>query len=191
MCRQMLPRVQELNNWSTVTCVAKNIPLRTHPVGATGQRLGALGVVMLNVQVETTGKTCPIPCFVLDSSQPLWRGELKGCGVLFGTNALVELGFHVSYSDGTTIEPIPRDGSERSSANVVNAVNVLQVTLGKTVHIKPSQLKWTKAVVDAQGEFVVTWLISPNEEQLAKEQCNNYDRSFPGGCQHYDQSPIA
>ena len=167
--RQMLPRIQELNNWPTATCVAKNMPLRTHPVGATGQRLGALGVVVLNVQVETTGKTCPIPCFVLDSSQPLRRGELKDCGVLFGTNTLVEHGFHVSYSDGTTIEPTPRDGAERSSANVVN---VLQVTLGETVHIKPSQMKWTKAVVDAQGEFAGTWLISPNEEQLAKEQCD-------------------
>ena len=65
----------------------------------------------------------------------------------------------MSYSDGTTIEPTSRDGSERSSANVVN---VLQVTLGETVHIKPSQMKWTKAVVDAQGEFAGTWLISPN-----------------------------
>ena len=96
---QVLPKIQELNNWSAETCISKNMPLRTHPVGATRQRLGALSVVVLNVLVEATGKTCPIPCFVLESSQPLWQGELKDCGVLFGTNALLEHGFHVTYSD--------------------------------------------------------------------------------------------
>jgi len=87
------------------------MPLKTHPVGATGQRLGALGVVVLNVLVEATGKTCPIPCFVLESSQLLWQGELKDCEVLFGTNVLLlEHGFHVTYLDGTAIEPTSRNG---------------------------------------------------------------------------------
>ena len=55
----------------------------------------------------------------------------------------------------------------------INVVNVLHVTLGETVHIKPGEMKWTKAVVDARGrELAGTWLISPNEEQLAKEQCD-------------------
>jgi len=57
--QQMLP---DKNGWSITTCAAKNIPLKTQPVGATHQRLGALAVVVLNVLVETTGKTCAIPC---------------------------------------------------------------------------------------------------------------------------------
>jgi len=45
--------------------------------------------------------------------------------------------------------------------------------LGETVHIKPSEMKWTKAVVDSQeGKLSGTWLMSPNEGQLAKEQCD-------------------
>jgi len=98
------------------------------------------------------------------TNQPLWCGEL---GILFGTNALVEYGFRVAHSDSTSIEPVSRDKSEGTSANLVN---VLHVIVGETVHLKP---KWAKAIVDSQGRKVTgTWLMSPDEKQLAKEQCD-------------------
>ena len=90
MRQQVLPKIQKINGWLLVNCISKNLPLRSQPVGATGQRLGAVGVVILNVLVEITGKICAIPFFIPDSSQPLWREELMNCGLLFGTNALVE-----------------------------------------------------------------------------------------------------
>jgi len=54
-----------------------------------------------------------------------------------------------------------------------NAINVLHVALGETVHLKPHQTRWTKAVVDVQGEGVIgTWMMIPNEEQLATQHCD-------------------
>jgi len=101
------------------------------------------------------------------TSQPLWCGEF---GILFRKNALVEYGFRVAHSDGTSIEPASRDKSEETSANLVN---VLHAIVGETVHLKPNQMKWAKAIVDSQGREVKgTWLMSPNEKQLAKEQCD-------------------
>ena len=132
--------------------------------------------MILNVLVETTGKTCAIPFFILDSSQPLWRGELMDCGLLFGTNALVEYGFRVTHSDGTSVEPTPKNVSEQGSSNVIN---VLHVSLGETLHLKPHQTKWAKAVVDVQGDVTGTWMMKPNEEQLATQQCKPYWKMSP------------
>jgi len=33
-----------------------------------------------------------IPCYILDSSKPIWRGELQTCEVLLGANSLLEQG---------------------------------------------------------------------------------------------------
>ena len=85
-------------------------------------------MVMLKVQVEATGKTFPIPCFALEPCQPLWQGELKDCEIQFQMNALLEHGFHVTYSDGTAIEPTSRNGPSS------NVVRVLHAMLGETMH---------------------------------------------------------
>jgi len=50
--------------------------------------LGAGGVMVLQVTIEHTGMTQRVPCYILDSSRPLWRGELEDCGLVIGTNAL-------------------------------------------------------------------------------------------------------
>ena len=42
---------------------------------------------------------------MLESSKPIWRGDLYNCGLILGTNALMSLGFVVSHSNGTVIEP--------------------------------------------------------------------------------------
>ena len=61
--------------------MAKTVPLESQPIGATGQELDVQGIAMLNILMETTGKTYPTPCCVLDSSRPVWSGELEDCGV--------------------------------------------------------------------------------------------------------------
>ena len=150
------------------TFQTKVVPLKSQPVGATGQELGAVGIAMLNILIETTGKTCPIPCYVLDSNRPLWSGELEDCGVLMGTNALVKHGFTVTHSDGTHVEPNSKD------ANVsTTSVKVINVLLDKTVHLKPHQSKVIQTVLEAEmmtttGDF----MISPNETVLAERNCD-------------------
>ena len=69
-----------------------------------GQEVGAISIAALDILMDTTGKKSPIPCYVLNSGQPLWLGELEGCGMLMGTNALVKHGSTVIHSNGTQVK---------------------------------------------------------------------------------------
>jgi len=75
------------------------------PVGAEGNSLGAIGVVQLQVKVENTGVHRQVRFYVLDTSKPIWSGELANCGIILGNNALDNLGFHISLPDGSTVAP--------------------------------------------------------------------------------------
>jgi len=72
--RQMLPLVKEKHGWSLEICLNKLKPLESFPTGAFGQKLNAKGIVMMNIRVKSTEKTCNIPCYILDSEEPLWSG---------------------------------------------------------------------------------------------------------------------
>ena len=61
-------------------------------MGAGGIPLGAESVAALNIQVEATGVTKEVLCFVLYSNKPLWKGELTDCEVVLDINCLVNLG---------------------------------------------------------------------------------------------------
>ena len=65
--------------------------------------LGAIEVVQLLVKVENTGEHRQVPFYVLDTSKPIWSGELANCGIALGTNALDNLGFRISLPDGSTV----------------------------------------------------------------------------------------
>ena len=102
---QMLPMIKEKKQWSLEQCHSKNMDLDQQPVGAEGNALGAVAVVQLQVKVDSTGVEQDIPLYVLDSTKPIWNGELTNCGVILGTNALSSLGFQISLPDGSTLEP--------------------------------------------------------------------------------------
>ena len=54
--------------------------------------------------IETTGKKLEVPyCYVIDSTKPIWQGEVKNCGMIMGTNALVAFQFCISHSNGIVI----------------------------------------------------------------------------------------
>ena len=73
---------------------------------------------------------------MLDSSRPLWSGELEDCGVLMGTNALVKHGFSVVHSDGTEVQPKKKEVGESTTI-----VKTIDVVLNNTVYLKPNQTK--------------------------------------------------
>ena len=104
--RQLLSHIREKWGWTLEQCYAKNLPLESQPVGAGGERLGTIAIVLLKVQVMDTDILREVPCYVLDSSKPLWGGEVNDCCiVIIGTNALGSLGFDITHSDGTTVVP--------------------------------------------------------------------------------------
>ena len=107
--------------------------------------MGAIGAVTLNMEVAVTQANHEISCFVLDSSKPLWQGELWDCGVLLGTNALVEFGIEVTHSDGTVIIPSSLKTPEgNQGSHEDNKVRILKLSMEKTVHLMPQQSKWVR-----------------------------------------------
>ena len=86
--KQLLPIVKDKCNWSLSDCLVHNLPLNNQPVGAEGSVLGATALVNLEVVVESTGKSLKVPCYVIDSTKPVWRGDANNCGMIMGSNAL-------------------------------------------------------------------------------------------------------
>ena len=111
--RQLLPLIRKKQGWSDEQCLAKTNcnNMGAQPVGAMGQELGTCGIVVLQLEIDETGKNLEIPCYVLDSSKPLWQGELKNCAVLLGTNALTEFKFGLFHSNGVPVHPVDKDQS--------------------------------------------------------------------------------
>ena len=88
-----------------------------------------------NDSVDATQANQEVSCFVLDSCKPLWQGELQDCGVLLGTNALVNFGIEITHSDGSVIVP--------SNVRIQEEENKVRIwlTLVKTVHLMLQQSK--------------------------------------------------
>ena len=47
----------------------------------------------LEVVIEATGIKLTVPCYVIDSTKPVWQGDVNNCGMIMGTNALSALNF--------------------------------------------------------------------------------------------------
>lgn len=85
---EMLSKLRELNNWTIEECKQKTQKMTSEPMGAGGQTLGARKIVIVSVTLDSTGKSLFVPCYVLDSEKSLWRGAVKNCGIVLGTNAM-------------------------------------------------------------------------------------------------------
>ena len=109
--KQLLPIVKDKCNWSLSDCLVHNLPLNNlppnnQPVGAEGSVLGATALVNLEVVVESTGKSLKVPCYVIDSTKPVWRGDANNCGMIMGSNAFVAFQFRILHANGIEILPV-------------------------------------------------------------------------------------
>jgi len=134
--KELLPAIREANNWSLQESHKRNLEMGAQPVGAAGIALGTVGLVLLQVTVEGTEVCKEVPCHVLASEKPIWQGELGNCGVILGTNALLGLGFKVIHANGMEVHPQLDNGE---SQHTVSRTSLLQVTLGKDLHLGPWQ----------------------------------------------------
>ena len=105
ICKELLPAIKEKQSWTQAECHERDLKMGQQPIGATGVPLGAISLVRLQVMVDETGVTKEVRCFVLASEKPIWGGELHNCGIILGTNALVDLDFQVIHSNGTVGHP--------------------------------------------------------------------------------------
>ena len=104
--KQLLPIVKDKCNWSLSDCLVHNLPLNNQPVGAEGSVLGATALVNLEVVVESTGKSLKVPCYVIDSTKSVWRGDANNCGMIMGSNAFVAFQFRILHANGIEILPV-------------------------------------------------------------------------------------
>ena len=115
--RELLPKVRETHGWTKEQYQARNLKLDRQPIGANGAELGAVALVRLEVSVEGTDKTLPVPCYVLNSDKPLWKGELWNCGLVLGTNCLEKLGFSITHPNGQMVIPAGKEGTASQDTN--------------------------------------------------------------------------
>ena len=125
-------------------------------------------LVNLQVTVEATGNTEYIPCYVLSSSKPLWKGEVNDCGLILGTNALVSLRFMVYHVNGATIQP------ERIENRENNNSEVLRITFEQRLCLRSYQTKTVKVRLGEDEEHytsqtVPRGILTPCEFILARE----------------------
>ena len=102
--KELLPKIWEKNGWTLDQCHDRNCKLEGQPTGAGGHKLGATAVVRLHI-TPTDGEEQQVPCYVLESSKPIWNGELKNCAMVLGTNALEDLGFCIVTNKGRKVKP--------------------------------------------------------------------------------------
>lgn len=102
----------------------RNVELDRQPVGASGEALGVMAVVVLRNTIEGTNATFDVPCYVLQSSKPLWKGDLEDCTLVLGTNALEALGFRITHPNGELVSPVGRtcQSPEEQTAEVGTGV---------------------------------------------------------------------
>ena len=103
--KQLLPYIREKQGWTLEQCHSRNLPLDIKPVGAGGEPLGVTAVVLLTIRIPESEVVQEVPCYVLDSSEPLWSGEINNCGIVLGTNSLSSLGFNITHPSGSAVQP--------------------------------------------------------------------------------------
>lgn len=176
-------------------CQTRHLTLG-QPQGAGAHDLGAEGMVALQVTVEGTGVCQRVPCYILDSSKPLWKRELKDCGLVIGTNTLAELGISMVDAKGCVGMAIEEtvyqyqenvEGSKKASESAnqggetpvaddpVDSTSVIGVILKHDLHLGSQQTRVAKVQIshtycDKHSAALV--VITPNELILANQQCD-------------------
>ena len=167
---QMLLKIKEKCGWTIEECHSRNKPLEQQPVGAGGEPLGAEAVVALNVEVEATKVTKEVLCFVLDSSKPLWKGELTDCGLVLGTNSLRDLGFEITQPNGTAVDPqVTGEGEKIATTDSLLETSSTDTPPSETV-VQPVSVK--ESEMEHQISLCKNLRLGPRQTQIAKVQVN-------------------
>ena len=156
--------------------------MEAQPVGASGKPIGATALVLLEVTVEDSGITQQVSCYVLDSSKPIWQGEVSNCSLVLGTNAL---GFMVSHCDGTVIEPTDSTTTKGSGEGVV-----FQISLQRDLRLGRFQTQTAHVRVNSAvpGQSISVGLICPQEPTMAPRECDFIESLWNG--EHMFRLPI-
>ena len=177
---EMLPKLKGLNNWTLEECKSKTSKMISQSQGAGGSGLGAKKIVFLSVMQEATGKSLCIPCYVVDSTRPLWQGAVKNCGLVLGTNATVGFGIQLVHENGTVVQPVSRNTGIVDSPTE----KVTRLVLSGVTRIGPRMTRRVKARVVQAGGINTSdqkiGVMSPNETVLANADCDFVEQLWDG-----------
>ena len=186
VCKELLPKIQEKNGWTLDQCHDRNCKLEGQTTGAGGYKLGATAVVRLHITSTDGERQHQVPCYVLESSKPIWSGELKNCAMVLGTNALEDLGFCIVTNQGSKVKPEgasecsgPREGGSRSTATEPckpeeEPRTQIRIVLEKDLPLGPQQSKVAKIKL-SEGHKVnqgQAYVVEPHEGMLAERMCD-------------------
>ena len=164
-------------------CKSKTSKVASQPLGAGGTELGAKKIVRISVSLEATGKSLQIPCYVVDSTKPLWQGAVKNCGLVLGTNAIVGFGIQLVHTNGTTVQPVSGNAEsvERATDMVTRVVltGVTRTGPRETKHVKAKVVQ-TSGTNDTHPSVDLTGVISPSETILASLSCDFVEQLWNG-----------
>ena len=167
VCKKLLPKLREKNRWTLDQCHDRNCKLEGQPSGAGRHKLGAIAVVRLQVTTDRE-KHHQVACYVLESSKPIWNGELKNCAMVLGTNALEDLGFYIITNEGSKVipegitEPSEQFNATDESKSIVEEHSKLnekhpsqvKLILEKELHLGPQQTKLARVKVNGNHKVI-------------------------------------
>ena len=109
-------------------------------------------------------------CFVLDSSKPLWKGELTDCGLVLGTNNLRDLSFEITQPNRTAVDPqVTGEGEKIATTDSLLETSSTDTPPGETV-VQPASVK--EPEVEHQISLRKNLRLGPCQTQIAKVQVN-------------------
>ena len=127
-------------------------------------------MVALNIEVEATKVAKDVLCFVLDSSKPLWKGELTDCGLVLGTNSLKDLGFEITQPNGTAVDPhVTSEGEKTVTTDSPVETNSTDTPPSET-EVQPMPVK--ESEVEHQISLCKNLRLGPRQTQIVKVHVN-------------------
>ena len=175
--QELLPIIREKHGWTVEQYEQRNLELDRQPVGASGEALGVTAVVVLKLVIEGNSTTFHVPCYVLQSSKPLWSGDLHDCALVLGTNALETLGFRITNPNGELVSPAGKrcQSAEVQAVEPEDADAKVHVVLDKQLRLGPFQSKIVKASTNTSSDLdICIKMFTPNDK-LASVQCDFAD----------------
>ena len=179
--KELLPKIREKNGWTLDQCHDRNCKLEGQPTGAGGHKLGATAVVRLQITSTDSEEPHQVPCYVLESSKPIWNGELKNCAMVLGTNALEDLGFCIVTNKGRKIMPegVAEPSGQEEDRTVTESnkpkeepPTQVRLVLEKELYLGPQQSKLAKVKVIGDHKKGHVYVVEPHEGMLAERMCD-------------------
>ena len=139
VCQELLPVIQKKQGWTKEQCEQRNKSLDSQPIGASGDTLGVMVMVMLKITIIRDSKSFTVPCYMLKSDKPLWKGELNDYALVLGINALGNFGLQITHPNGIAVHRVGTEAGTDVQGVQPSGKASVHVILDKKLRLEPFQ----------------------------------------------------